>query len=221
MTVRLQNPVMSPLSGCSFHPGKSAELLQGLGGFEGEQELSQLRRPSRRTLLGVAVSMELASALCDESERDARRPSIPVCNGSAVHVKLHVEENPVTIPLSQSPVVWPDATVSTFCENWRIEIADMAAIRFAFARVAFCALVFSPVLLAQRAIDDRSRDQTAPISSAQVTFYQVADLPPGTTEGTTTVRVFYATNRAVKGAGPPRQRITQVLPYRTRCLARD
>ena len=77
----------------------------------------------------------------------------------------------------------------------------MAAIRFAFARVAFCALVCSPALLAQHAIHDRSKDQTIPISSGQVSFYQVANLPPGTTEGTATVRVFYATNRAVKGVG--------------------
>jgi hypothetical protein len=53
--------------------------------------------------------------------------------------------------------------------------------------------------VAQHAIDDRSiySDQTIPTSSGQVSFYQVAILPPGTAE----VRVFYATDRAVKGVG--------------------
>lgn len=72
----------------------------------------------------------------------------------------------------------------------------MALIRFVFARVALCALIFSPALVAQCATADRS-DQTTPNSPEQVAFSPVPVLPPTTIE----VRVLYVTNRAVSGAG--------------------
>ena len=72
----------------------------------------------------------------------------------------------------------------------------MALIRFVFAQMALCAIVFSPALVAQCAADDRS-NQTPPNSPSQVAFSPVPVLPPTTIW----VRVLYVTNRAVSGTG--------------------
>ena len=72
----------------------------------------------------------------------------------------------------------------------------MALIRFVFARIALCALIFLPALVAQCVADDRS-NQTPLDSSSQVAFYPVPVLPPTTIW----VRVLYVTNRVVSGPG--------------------
>jgi len=78
VTVRLQNPFRSPLSGCSFQPGNRPSWSR-VRGFEGEQKLAHLVRHRGRHSLAFPSSWSCLNPCCESGQVACHLFMISVC----------------------------------------------------------------------------------------------------------------------------------------------